>query len=382
MKKILFFINTLNGGGAEKVLVDLVNNLSPQKFQITVQTFLDAGVYRSSLKEHIRYKTIIRLRNPFLRRIAIKLYMKLIPTKYLYKRFIEDDYDCEVAFLEGFPTRVIGMSGNQKPCRIGWLHTDIINYPDSCSAYTKKFSEKMAYESLDKIACVSEAARENLIKKYKIPKEKTAVIYNIIDDEDVRQKGCREIGEVISRPLLISAGRLTEQKGYDGLLRIHKRLIDDGIDHTLWIVGEGEKRQELEEYIKANRLKTVKLLGFQENPYQYMAKADVFVSSSIVEGFGMVMTESVILGVPVISTNTAAVYEPAEAPRCSVVANNPEQLYEEIRKVLSDENELERLRADVRGKQAFFRKEQFLSKAESFLIDSIEEATENVEGNI
>lgn len=382
MKKILFFINTLNGGGAEKVLVDLVNNLSPQKFQITVHTLLGGGIYEASLKQHIRYKSIVRFQNPFLRRIAMKLCMKLIPTRCLYKWFIEDDYDCEVAFLEGFPTRVISASGNKKTCKIGWLHTDLINYPDSQKAYSEKFSEKMAYEALDSIACVSAAARDNLIKKYGIPKEKTAVIYNILDDEDIRQKGCQEIEESVQRPLLISVGRLTEQKGYDNLLRIHKRLIDEGLIHTLWIIGEGEKRRELEAYIQENKLNNVKLLGFQKNPYKFMAKADLFISSSIAEGFGMVITESVILGVPVISTNTAAVYEPPEAPRCSVVANDEAQLYEEIRKVLSDRNALERLYEDVKGKQAFFCKEQFLEKAESFLIDMMEEATKNVEGEI
>lgn len=378
MKKILFFINTLNGGGAEKVLVDLVNNLNPEKYQITVQTFLDTGVHKAALKQHVRYKTVAGAKNPLLRRLMTGILINFVPSKLLYNLYLKDDYDCEVAFLEGFPTKVIAASTNKKACKIGWLHTDIISYPDSQNAYRGSFTEKMAYEALDCTACVSAAAKENLIKKYGIPEEKAAVIYNIFDDEDIRQKGAQEIEETVEKPLILSVGRLTEQKGYDGLLRVHKRLMDEGVLHTLWIVGEGDKRPELEAYIQKNQLSNAKLLGFRENPYKYMAKADLFVSSSIAEGFSMVITESVVLGVPVISTNTAAVYEPPEAPRCSVVVQDEQQLYEAIKKALCDRKEQERLREDVRKKQPFFHKAVLLTKTEEFLDNMILEAAKNV----
>ncbi len=364
MKKILFFINTLYNGGAEKALVEIVNNLDKSNFQVTVHTFWDVGAYRSSLDKSVVYKTVVGTKNPVLRKFLSALWMKLLPAKWMYNLFVKDDYDYEVAFLEGFPTKVIANSTNTKARRIAWLHTDLLRYPDSEKVYPHPDSEQKAYETVDQVICVSESVRNSLIEKYGIPKDKTAVLYNVVDDEAIRQKGAQDIEEEIPQPLVISVGRLTEQKAFDRLLRVHKRLMDEGVLHTLWIVGEGDKRPELEAYIQKNQLSNAKLLGFRENPYKYMAKADLFISSSIAEGFSTVITESVILGVPVISTNTAGAYEPPEAPRCSMVVDDEEQLYEAMKKALSDPAELDRLKADAKAKQPFFQKEYFVQKIE------------------
>ncbi len=367
MKKILFFINTLNAGGAEKALVEIVNNLDREEFQITLQTLMDSGVYEEMLKENICHKSILKKKNGSLNRIYSVLLTRILPSKLVYNLFVKGDYDCEIAFLEGFPTKVIAASTNKTSRKIGWLHTDLLQYPDSQKVFSKGFSEQKAYEKLDRVICVSESVRRSLIKKYAIEKGNTAVLYNVVDDEAVRSRGNQEISKDISHPLIVSAGRLTEQKAFDRLLRIHKRLMDEGIRHTLWILGEGDKRQDLEEYIQQNKLTNVELLGFQKNPYRYMAKADLFVSSSIAEGFSTVITESVILGVPVISTNTAGAYEPPEAPRCSVVVEDEEQLYEAVKKVLSDREELDRLKADAKSKQPFFQKQNFVNKIQDEL---------------
>lgn len=364
MKRLLFFINTLNGGGAEKALVEMVNSLDTQKFQITVQTFWDAGIHRSSLHKGVAYKSIIRTQNPVFQRVLAALYIKVFPDKWLYNRFVKAEYDYEIAYLEGLPTRIIANSTSTKVKKIAWLHTDLFQYPDSESVYSKVFTEQTAYEKVDQIICVSESVRKSLLKKYQIPMDKTKVLYNVVDDETVRKNGAMDCNEEIRQPLIVSAGRLTEQKAFDRLLRVHKRLIDDGMEHTLWIIGEGEKRQELEAYIRENGLSDAKLLGFQKNPYAYMSKADLFVSSSVAEGFSTVITESVILGVPVISTNTAGAYEPPEAPRCSTVVNDEEELYEAIKTALRDPKVMQDMKNDAVMKQPFFKKNYFVKKIE------------------
>ena len=131
MKKILFFINTLNGGGAEKALVDMVNHLDPEKFQITVQTFLDTGVYKAALGEHIQYKSILKQKHPVIKRICSAVLTRILPPKILYNLFVKADYDYEIAYLEGFPTKIIASSTNQKSYKIGWLHTDLVHSRDS-----------------------------------------------------------------------------------------------------------------------------------------------------------------------------------------------------------------------------------------------------------
>ena len=360
MKKILFFINTLHGGGAEKVLVDLVNNMDPEKYRITVQTLIDAGAHKNVLKDHIHYKAI--LKNAKLSKWVIKL----MPAKLVYNLFVKDKYDYEVAFLEGYPTRVIAKSTDKNAKRIAWLHTDLFRFPDSENAFTGYFTEKAAYQKFDRIVCVSNSVKESLIKKYDIAGSKISTVYNVVDDEQIRLKA-DQAESVIERPdgpLIVSVGRLIAQKGYDRLLRIHKSLMDDGLQHTLWIVGEGEKRPELEAYIQENNLQNVLLLGFQNNPYVYMAKADLFVSSSVAEGFSTVITESVVLGVPVLSTNTAGACEPVEAPRCSVVVETEEELYQSIKRVLTDPSEMKKLKEGLEASKGYFRKEHLMQQIE------------------
>ena len=360
MKKILFFINTLHGGGAEKVLVDLVNNMNPEKYRITVQTLIDAGAHKNVLKDHIHYKAI--LKNAKLSKWVIKL----MPAKLVYNLFVKDNYDYEVAFLEGYPTRIIAKSTNRNAKKIAWLHTDLFRFPDSENAFTGYFTEKAAYQKFDRIVCVSNSVKESLIEKYDIAGSKISTVYNVVDDEQIRLKADQAEG-VIERPdgpLIVSVGRLIAQKGYDRLLRIHKSLMDDGLQHTLWIVGEGEKRPELEAYIQENNLQNVLLLGFQNNPYVYMAKADLFVSSSVAEGFSTVITESVVLGVPVLSTNTAGACEPVEAPRCSVVVETEEELYQSIKRVLTDPSEMKKLKEGLEASKGYFRKEHLMQQIE------------------
>ena len=120
----------------------------------------------------------------------------------------------------------------------------------------------------------------------------------------------------------------------------------------------------MEAYIQENNLQNVLLLGFQNNPYVYMAKADLFVSSSVTEGFSTVITESVVLGVPVISTNFAGAFEPVEAPRCSVVVDTEEELYQSIKRVLTDPSEIKKLKEGLEASKGYFRKERLMQQIE------------------
>ena len=122
MIKILFFIDSISGGGAEKVLRNLVNNMDQSKFEITVQTINDSVKADTLLKDGIRYKTINRFKN----RVLNKLYQYWIrlcaELKILYSLYIKDDYDIVVAYLECGPTKIIASSTNRKAVKIAWVH--------------------------------------------------------------------------------------------------------------------------------------------------------------------------------------------------------------------------------------------------------------------
>ena len=148
-KRILFLINTLNGGGAEKVLVDTVNNINPDKFDVTLCTLSDRGIYQNSLKEHVNYKSIDGIfKNKIIKKFFRLFIFRLLSDKYIYRLFIKDNYDVEIAFLEGKPTKILSYSNNSN--KIAWVHLDMWNFynemelindlkiplEDSCEYYT------------------------------------------------------------------------------------------------------------------------------------------------------------------------------------------------------------------------------------------------------
>ena len=339
MKKVLFFINTLDGGGAEKVLIDIVNNMDHNKYDITVQAAIDGGVHKSKLRKGVKYKSIVKVKNVFIKKLMIKLICFRLPAKLAYKWFVKADYDYEIAFLEGIPTKIISASQNEN--KFAWVHTDLYNNISGMEkVYRTIEKQRECYKKYKYIICVSESTKLAFKERFGFDSN-VIVKYNPVDENKVKEKALEPLGEYEQNDKLklITVGRLTDAKGYDRLLRIHKRLMDEGFSYELWIVGEGEKRAEFERYIEDNNLgSSVKLLGFQTNPYKFMEAADILTFPSKAEGYSTVATEGVILGKPIIVSDCSGMQEIFGDSEYGVVTeNNEEALYEGIKNMLSDE---------------------------------------------
>lgn len=375
MKKILFLINTLSGGGAEKVLLDTVNNLNKEKYEITVQTVKNEGCYIKQLNSNIRYKSIIKTKNAFLKKVFMKMITKALPSKWVYNWFVKEKYDIEIAYLEGVPTKIISASTNKKSKKVAWLHTDLVSYPNSAKTIGGEKREKECYEKVDYIVCVSNSVKEKLIDKYCVDESKVRVLYNVLDNNAILTKSKENVNlSVQKKPIIMSAGRICYEKGFDILLRIHKRLIDEGQTHSLLIVGDGTMRDELDDYILENNLsETVEITGFQSNPYKYMRQADLFVCSSRVEGYSTVVSEAAIIGLPVLSVDVAGAKEPFDNPRCSMIVDNTEdELYKALEKILSSHEDLQQLKEDVKQRRKNISKERLIEKVENFIDNLIQ----------
>ena len=332
MIKILFFIETLEGGGAEKVLRNLVNNMDQSKFDITVQTVWPCD-FDKYLAEGIKHKAMYPVRNS----INTARYRFEAETGLAYKFHIKDDYDIECAYLEAGATKVMSASTNKKAKKLAWVHCDLKKASKNSEEFVRK--TKPYYEKFDKVLCVSENVRDRFKELFGdvVPAQ---VMYNTIDDGEICGKAAVPMPEGVRKQkfTVVTLGRLTEPKGYDRLLKAHKRLVDDGIEYDLWILGEGPDRPKLEQYIKENDLEdSVKLFGFLENPYPFIREADLLACSSRWEGLSTFVTEGVILGKPIVTTDCTGMRELLGDSEYGLITESDENaLYEGMKKMISD----------------------------------------------
>lgn len=353
MKKILFFINTLEGGGAEKVIIDLLNTFDTTKYDIDLIT-VSGGVHEKRLSDGIHYRKI--LKNNRLRKIFSKVIYKL-PTKLFGFLFIKNKYDIEIAYLEGFPTRVIAARKNGAK-KIAFLHCDVSVKPVLQNFYRSKEDILREYESFDKVCFVSKLV-ENGFEKVFGRLGNATVIHNVLNVEEISKKSAENNGFNFTTNgiKIVSVGRLSKEKGYDRLIKIAADL-EKNYDFEICILGEGIERAELENLITSLNVKSVKLLGYSENPYRYMSKADIFVCSSLYEGYSTVVTEAVILGLPVVTTDCAGMDEILDNGKNGIITENSEYgLRNGLIKVLKDGRYLKDLKEASRAYSKMYSNE-------------------------
>lgn len=330
-ERVLFIIESLAGGGAEKVLSVLIKHFNYEKYEVTVCPIVDEGIYCEEVKKYVsHYKPIISYKSTSLNRLWNKIKYKLVysylPLSLVYKWFIPQGNNVEIAFCEGYVTKLLSHA-NSKAKKIAWVHTDLRDnpWPLKLGIYKDTDEEKRAYSIFNKIVCVSQSARQSFYNIYGL-EDKTITIYNPIDINEIRSKiGQKRIGQdgVVK---LISVGRLVPQKGFDRLLKVVKHLHDNGYFIHLLILGEGGERETLEKFVESHDMQSyVSLPGFSENPYQEMSESDLFVCSSRAEGFSLVIAEAMVLGIPVISTYCSGPNELLQEGKLGMLVENSEE---------------------------------------------------------
>ena len=355
MKNILIFIESLAGGGAEKILTDIVTNIDKNRFCITVCTVSDNGIYQKQIEENAHYFSLLHRRDydaGGIKKIIYWLKTKLIymaPISFVYRCFIKNKYDVEVAFIEGFATKFISGSGNKKSKKIAWVHTDVLENPYADSQFKSKEAQINVYQIYDHIICVSKDVAHKFVRKLG-GFENIHVIYNPIDCQKIYVKSKESIEFIPNKTLqMISVGRLSQEKGYLRLLEAINKCKNEH-DFSLWIVGDGNKKEEIDQYIKRNNLiDKVQLIGFKDNPYKYISKSDVFICSSYAEGYSTAATEAIILNKPIFTVKCSGMEELFAGYKCGeIVENTDGDLYEMVYSLLSGSITLTDYQDDVR----------------------------------
>lgn len=363
MIKILFFIDTtLASGGAEKVLRELVNNMDQSKFDITVHTLWkeDADQY---LAPGIRYRYIFEKKTPF-SKCCFRLESLLGLT---YRMHLKDDYDIEVAYLECGPTKVLAQSSNKKAKKLAWVHCDLAKMTSDVQNFISKATHW--YACFDQVVCVSRHTMQRYREMFPDNTE-SRVIYNTVDDLRIREQSQEDLpGDIVKHKMTFATvGRMYHQKGYDRLLEAHRRLISEGFDYDLWILGDGPDRTAHERFIAENHLEdSVRLLGFRKNPYPFIQAADCIVCSSRYEGFSTVVTESLILGKSVVTTPCSGMDELLGDNEFGLITEDSvEGIYQGMKRMLENPELREHYaqKAAIRGRD--FSKEKLVNQTEQF----------------
>lgn len=303
-KRLLCFTSSLDGGGAEKHLLRLIASMDQTVFETSLAIARTGGAFEYLLPVDV---PLYPLSKGKYKSSTVRMAQAVKPLRRLIQEIKPDilysvmDYANIVALmaskdLECAPVRVLSVQNtpSQAYLRPG-------NYMGRI--FVKMM--RSLYPQSDKIVALSQGVARDLLHVVPNISEQLQVIYNAGVDIELLQSLDESIEEELpsDKPLIVACGSLTEQKGFDYLLEAFA-TIQQILPACLWIIGEGSKRAELEEKIrKLKLLDSVRLLGFKSNPYKYMAAAEVFVLSSLWEGFGNVVVEAMASGAAVVATD-------------------------------------------------------------------------------
>lgn len=318
------------GGGAEKVLNQLVNGLK-KDFDITIaektgsiycyDNDIDVNVLSpmSLSDEKVKDKGHFIKLNSKLKRWLISILMYLFP-KWIHRKYIgKADFDFEVSFNYLYVSYLVGNSPNPLSKKIMWVHTDIndLKYWNAKNFLLKLKTffyfqlQKKAFVKGDKIVAISKNTYDSIIELFPMVKPKVFLIYNGYDFNEFVKKSNEYNPPAKTHKLrFVTAGRLDERKNHALMLSAMILLKDFGIDFELILMGDGEKYEELMEYTLRNKLENnIFFNGFTSNPYPIIKTADVFLLSSLAEGFPTVIVEALCMGVPVVTTPVGGTLE-------------------------------------------------------------------------
>lgn len=362
-EKVLFVIDSLDAGGAEKALCDLTDKLDYDKYDVSVKALYNEGIYIERLNPKITYSHIIKKPGIWKKRAFYRL-VKYLPSKLLYQLTAGGDYDAEIAFHELLSTKII--SGSDKSSlKAAWIHTNIFSDDSNNQMFKSRVGLIKGYDAFDKIICVSDNIKKVFEDKTKLY-QKTETIYNPIDIKKITALS-EEPCDLIKKEggfLIVSVGRLETVKGYHKLLRAFRTLKQKHGNAELWLIGDGSEKESYNKFISENGLEeSVRILGFKENPYKYMKQADVFISASSVEGFSLAVAEALSLDLPVISTSTDGPKEILDNGKYGMlIPCGEEDIAAALENVLTDKALLNDLKNKSAERKKYFEKSDSVSK--------------------
>lgn len=356
--KILFIYGPLGGGGAERVLIDILRNIDYSRYDVDLAVICRGGALMDEVPEQVR---VIELWAGY--NLAYKLayrVSKWLRCNWLLKRKMNGeklrrDYDLEISFLEGMPLK-LGALRTTSARKVTWVHADL---------YTHRYEESQfypgeeiaAYNKMDVVVNVSKDCEGAFKKRFPDCTAELKVIYNPIDRSKIIGMADAAHEKQKDNVLtVITVGRVTPPKKPLRMLEVAAMAKRDGLPVRFKWVGDGELRAETEHHCDEMGLSDmVEFTGFTKNPYGHIKNADMMMVTSDFEGFCLVICEAMCLGVPVISTRTAGPTEILGNNEYGMLTDiSAEGLYKVLKYWVENPNERE-----TYAQKAFSRPDEF-----------------------
>lgn len=379
MKKIIFMCINMNVGGTEKALLNMVDELIKEKYDITILMLEEYGGFLDSIPSCVKIKYVEGfskmkqiLNNPPMQVsmalikqgklikgvniVAIHLISKILGERSLYFKYIlkeykelREEYDLAVAYagpMDFITYFVLNKIKAKKKAQ--WIHFDITKI-----GFNIKFVNKF-YNRFDKVFVVSKEGREKIIEKVPSLKHKTEVFFNIVAEDKIKGMANNGTGfeDDFDGIRILTVGRLSKEKGQDLTIYALEKLKSYGYKVKWYCIGEGSARTEYEKLIKQKQLEEdYILLGAKTNPYPFMKSCDIYVQSSRHEGYCITLAEAKIFNKPIVTTNFTGSNEQIENGRTGLVIGiNEDELYMSIKNILDNDVLRNRIRDALKNK--------------------------------
>lgn len=299
--------------------------------------------------------------------------MKLLTPKQLHHICIKEKYDIEISYLEGPSARLISGCTDKTTKLVSWIHVEQHTIRKLSASFRSQKEACKCYRRFDQTVCVSENVYDDFQRILDFQKP-CQVLHNTVESEKILRDAKEPVLDMKNNDgvRLIAIGTLKKSKGYMRLLRIIKRLKDEGYKIHLYVLGIGPLKNEMQEYIWDNEFENiVTLLGYKVNPYKYIKNCDLFVCASFAEGFSTAVTEALIVGTPVCTVDVSGMKELlGENNEYGIITeNNEEALFREIRQLLCDDKLLAYYREKAKIRGNMFETQKTVKAVENFLIN-------------
>ena len=375
-RKIVIFQPEMCIGGVERVLINLLEELNYNKYDITI-VLRNKSVWDKEIPEQVKVKYLFknnpRKSGPIISRVY-KYGMILLPGVFIRHILKLDKYDIGVSFHEPMMYFLKGIKNK----KISWIHTDysvVENYPEVKELKNKNGilsslinkERNQLFGECDRIVCVAKSAIKGLENKANLNERMITYKYNLNDEVRIRRLA-NEKAEDISQECfnICSVGRFVEQKAFDRFIHLAERLKNKSLKFKVYLIGDGPLKISLEEEIKKKRLQDYFVLtGYSENPYKYVAKCDLFVCSSLYEAFCTATTESIILGTPLVTTDCSGMRELVGDTNAGlIVENNEKDLAKKVEEVILNPNLYNKMKEDAVSRSVLFERGTLIKSIE------------------